>query len=69
MRRLSEYEAHQKLCESVFYIPKHARQSKVEIAIAKQREARERRQALLLVLMMIIAAACAYLLTAFLMSY
>lgn len=69
MRRLSEYEAHEKLCESVFYIPKHARQSKAEIAIAKRREAMERRLAILTVLMMIVAAACLYLLTVFMMSY
>jgi hypothetical protein len=69
MRRLSEYEVHEKLAESVFYIPKHARQSKAAIAIAKRRQARQRRQMILTVLMMIIAAACFYLLTVFAMSY
>ena len=67
--KLSEYEANQKLSESVFYIPKHARQSKAEIAIALQKERKERREAIWLMIAMIFAGLCFYGVIYFMMSF
>jgi hypothetical protein len=65
----NEFDTNQFFIKNADMRPLRFNNSRVAVAIAKQKEARERRQALLLVLMMIVAAICSYLLTAFLMSY